>query len=231
MSFHALRTLAALTLLACLTLTGCANVQPPVPLDQQFWDAKEPTIGVAISELPPPVLALTGNQGILDYAINAGVNSKLSDNVKTWQVRDFDTLPDVIVAKLQAKGYKAKRIDEKVDLKTYKETKFRDGYTIKDLAPMKTKYGVDRLLLVYVTATGATRSYYSIVPTSVPMAQVGGQGMVVDLADNKLLWFQPFVAVQAAQGEWDEPTYTNLSNAFYQAVDNSRQQMITPFAK
>ena len=231
MSFHALRTLAALTLLACLTLTGCANVQPPVPLDQQFWDAKEPTIGVAISELPPPVLALTGNQGILDYAINAGVNSKLSDNVKTWQVRDFDTLPDVIVAKLQAKGYKAKRIDEKVDLKTYKETKFREGYTIKDLTPMKTKYGVDRLLLVYVTATGATRSYYSIVPTSVPMAQVGGQGMVVDLVDNKLLWFQPFVAVQAAQGEWDEPTYSNLSNAFYQAVDNSRQQMITPFAK
>ena len=231
MSFHALRTLAAVTLLACLTLTGCANVQPPVPLDQQFWDAKEPTIGVAITELPPPVLALTGNQGLLDYAINAGVNSKLSDNVKTWQVRDFDTLPDVIVAKLQAKGYKAKRIDEKVDLKTYKETKFREGYTIKDLTPMKTKYGVDRLLLVYVTATGATRSYYSIVPTSVPMAQVGGQGMVVDLADNKLLWFQPFVAVQAAQGEWDEPTYTNLSNAFYQAVDNSRQQMITPFAK
>jgi hypothetical protein len=231
MSFHALRTLAALTLLACLTLTGCANVQPPVPLDHQFWDAKEPTIGVAITELPPPVLALTGNQGLLDYAINAGVNSKLSDNVKTWQVRDFDTLPDVIVAKLQAKGYKAKRIDEKVDLKAYKENKFREGYTIKDLTPMKAKYGVDRLLLVYVTATGATRSYYSIVPTSVPMAQVGGQGMVVDLADNKLLWFQPFAAIQAAQGEWDEPTYTNLSNAFYQAVDNSRQQMITPFAK
>ncbi|MDD0999119.1 hypothetical protein M5G20_25075 [Pseudomonas sp. TNT2022 ID1044] len=231
MPFHALRTLAALTLLACLTLTGCANVQPPVPLDQQFWDAKEPTIGVAISELPPPVLALTGNQGLLDYAINAGVNSKLSDNVKTWQVRDFDTLPDAIVAKLQAKGYKAKRIDDKIDLKAYKETKFREGYTIKDLTPMKAKYGVDRLLLVYVTATGATRSYYSIVPTSVPMAQVGGQGMVVDLADNKLLWFQPFAAIQAAQGEWDEPTYTNLSNAFYQAVDNSRQQMITPFAQ
>ena len=231
MTFHALRTFAALTLLACLTLTGCANVQPPVPLDQQFWDAKEPTIGVAISVLPPPVLALTGNQGLLDYAINSGVNSKLSDNVKTWQVRDLDTLPDAIVAKLQAKGYKAKRIDEKVDLAAYKETNFREGYTVKDLTPIKAKYGVDRLLLVYVTATGATRSYYSIVPTSVPMAQVGGQGMVVDLSDNKLLWFQPFVAVQAAQGEWDEPTYTNLSNAFYQAMDNSRQQMITPFAK
>ena len=58
MNFHALRTIAALTLLACLTLTGCANVQPPVPLDHQFWDAKEPTIGVAITVVPPMRWAL-----------------------------------------------------------------------------------------------------------------------------------------------------------------------------
>ena len=231
MSLHALRTWAALTLLACLALTGCAHVQPPVPLDHQFWDAKEPTIGVAITVVPEPVLALTGNQGILDYAINKGVNNKLSDNVEKWQVGDLNTLPDVLVAKLQAKGYKAKRINEPFDLKIYKETSFREGYMTRDMTPVKATYGVDRLLLVNVYATGATRSYYSIVPTSVPMAQVGGQGMVIDLADNKLLWFKPFVATQAAQGEWDEPTYTNLSNAFYQAVDNSRQQMITPFAQ
>ncbi|WP_207262358.1 hypothetical protein [Pseudomonas sp. GW101-3H06] len=231
MTFRALRTWAVLTLLACLTLTGCAHVQPPVPLDKQFWDAREPTIGVAITVVPPPVLALTGNQGLLDYAINKGVNSKLSDNVEQWQVRDLTTLPDVIVAKLQAKGYKVKRIDEPVDLKVYKETSFREGYMTRDLTPVKATHGVDRLLLVNVYATGATRSYYGFVPTSVPMAQVGGQGMVVDLADNKLLWFKPFVVTQAAQGEWDEPTYTNLSNAFYQAVDNSRQQMITPFAQ
>ncbi|CRL50815.1 MULTISPECIES: hypothetical protein [Pseudomonas] len=231
MTFHALRTWAALTVLACLTLTGCAHVQPPVPLDQQFWDAKEPTIGVAITVVPEPVLALTGNQGIIDYAINKGVNSKLSDNVEKWQVSDLKTLPDVIVAKLQAKGYKAKRINEPVDLKAYKETSFREGYMTRDMTPVKNAYGVDRLLLVNVYATGATRSYYSVVPTSVPMAQVGGQGMVIDLADNKLLWFKPFVATQAAQGEWDEPTYANLSNAFYQAMDNSRQQMITPFAQ
>lgn len=231
MNLHTLRTWAALTLLACLTLTGCAHVQPPVPLDHQFWDAKEPTIGVAMTVVPEPVLALTGNQGLLDYAINKGVNNKLSDNVEKWQVGDLNTLPDVLVAKLQAKGYKAKRINEPVDLKIYKETSFREGYMTRDMTPVKATYGVDRLLLVNVYATGATRSYYSIVPTSVPMAQVGGQGMVIDLADNKLLWFKPFVATQAAQGEWDEPTYTNLSNAFYQAVDNSRQQMITPFAQ
>ncbi|TPG76674.1 hypothetical protein [Pseudomonas arsenicoxydans] len=231
MTFHAFRTWAAITLLACLTLTGCAHVQPPVPLDHQFWDAKEPTIGVAITVLPAPVLALTGNQGLIDYAINRGVNSKLSDNVEHWQTRDLNTLPDVIVAKLQAKGYKAKRIDEPLDLQKFKETSFREGYTVRDLTPIKAAQGVDRLLLVNVFATGATRSYYSVVPTSAPMAQVTGQGMVVDLADNKLLWFQPFAAVQAAQGEWDEPNYANLSNAFYQAMDTSRQQMITPFAQ
>lgn len=229
MSFHTLRTLAVVTLLACLTLTGCAHVQPPVALDQQFWNAKEPTIGVAITVVPQPVLALTGNQGLLDLAINTGVNSKLSGNVEKWQVRDLNTLPDVIVAKLQAKGYKVKRINEPVDLKVYKEVSFREGYTVRDFTPIKATYGVDRLLLVNVQVTGATRSYYSVVPTSVPMAQVGGQGMLVDLSDNKLLWFKPFTVVQAAQGEWDEPTYANLTNAFYQTMDMSRQQMITAF--
>lgn len=231
MSFRTLRTLAALTVIACLTLTGCAHVQPPIPLDQQFWDAKEPTIGVAINVVPAPALVLTGNQGILDLAINTGVNSTLSDNIEKWQVQDLNTLPDAIVAKLQAKGYKAKRISEPVDLKRYKEISFREGYTSRDLTPLKATYGVDRLLLVNIQGTGATRSYYSIVPTSAPMAQVGGQGMVVDLADNKLLWFKPFAVVQAAQGEWDEPNYPNLTNAFYQAMDMSRQQMITPFAQ
>ncbi|GFM52845.1 hypothetical protein PSCICL_50350 [Pseudomonas cichorii] len=229
MSLYTFRTLAAVVLLACLTLTGCAHNQPPVPLTQEFWDAKEPTIGVAITVVPEPVMVLTGNQGLLDLAINTSVNSKLSGNVEKWQVKDLNTLPDAIVAKLQAKGYKAKRIDAPVDLKTYKELSFREGYAIRDLTPIKAAHGVDRLLLVNILGTGATRSYYSIVPTSVPMAQVGGQGMIVDLTDNKLLWFKPFAAVQAAQGEWDEPTYTNLTNAFYQAMDTSRQQMITPF--
>lgn len=231
MTLRSLRAWAALTVLACLALTGCANVQKPVPLDQQFWDAKEPTIGVAVSVLPAPELVLTGNQGALVLAINHGVNGKLSDKIATWEVRDIDSLPDVLVTKLQAKGYKAKRLADQIDLKDYKNIKFRDGYMNKDMTPMQAMYGVDRLLLVYVYTVGATRSYYSLVPTSVPMAQVGGQGMVIDLKDNKLLWFQPFAAVEAAQGEWDEPEYANLSNAFYQAVDKSRQQVLTPFAK
>jgi hypothetical protein len=231
MLFRTLRILAAMLVIACLTLTGCTHVQPPVALDQQFWDAKEPTIGVAISVVPQPVLALTGTQGLLDLAINTSVNSSLSKNVETWQVRDLNTLPDAIVARLQAKGYKAKRINEPLDLKVYKEVTFREGYTVRDLTPIKATHGVDRLLLINVLATGATRSYHSVVPTSVPMAQVGGQGMMVDLADNKLLWFSPFSVVQPAQGEWDEPAYTNLTNAFYQAMDASRQQMLSAFER
>ncbi|WP_407315970.1 hypothetical protein [Pseudomonas sp. nanlin1] len=229
MLFPTLRTLAALTLLACLTLTGCAHVQPPVALGPEFWDAKEQTIGVATTAVPPPGLALTGNQGWLDLAVNNGMNSSLRGNVEKWQVNDLNTLPDVIVAKLKAKGYKAKRINEPVNLSVYKETTFREGYIARDLSSIKATYGVDRLLLINVMATGATRSYYGMIPTSVPMAQVSGQAMVADLTDNKLLWFKPFATLQAAQGEWDEPTYANLTNAFYQAMDSSRQQLIAPF--
>ncbi|MDE1169149.1 MAG: hypothetical protein PW845_28135 [Pseudomonas sp.] len=231
MLFRSLRGVAALAGL-CAVLTGCANTtQKPIDLDAQFWSDKSQSIGVAMTNLPESQLALVGNQGLLDLAINKGINSKLSTQVSTWKLKDTATIPDEIVAKLKAKGYTAKRIDEIIDVTQYKEIKFREGFYRRDLTPLQAKYGVDRLLLISYTASGAFRSYYSVVPTSVPTPQVGGVGAVVDLHDNHLLWWKPFVVVQPAQGEWDQPNYSNLANAYYQAVDSSRQMVITPFAQ
>jgi len=219
-------------LFVCFGLIGCAStIQKPIELDQQFWGDKNQSIGVAMTALPPSQLALVGNQGLLDLAINKGVNSKLSAQIDTWKLNDVASIPDEIVAKLLAKGYKARKVDEVVDLKAYKETSFHDGFFRRDLTPLQAKFGVDRLLLISYTASGAFRSYYSVVPTSVPTPQVGGIGAVVDLHDNHLLWYKPFAVVRPAQGEWDQPNYSNLSNAFYQAVDSSRQLVITPFAQ
>ncbi|MDD0977089.1 hypothetical protein [Pseudomonas fontis] len=218
-------------LLLCLIVTGCANHQPPVEFDQQFWNDKNQVIGVAMTQTAAPRLMLTGNQGLLDLAINTGINSKLSDHVSTWDLADINTLPDVIVKKLEAKGYKAKRIDEKVDLSKYKETTFKEGYMERDISALKATYGIDRLLVLAIDSTGATRSYYSIVPTSDPIPVIAGRGILVDVQDSRLLWFKPFAVTQPAQGEWDQPAYSNLSNAFYQALDNSRQLLVTPFAQ
>ena len=218
-------------LLLCLIFTGCAHVQPPVELDQQFWNDKEQVIGVAMTPATAPRLMLTGNQGLLDLAINTGVNSKLSDHVSTWDLSDVNTLPDAVIAKLQAKGYKTKRIEERIDLGKYKETKFKEGYMERDITSLKTAYGIDRLLLIAIDSAGATRSYYSVVPTSAPTPVVAGRGILVDVQDSRLLWFKRFEVTQPAQGEWDQPTYSNLSNAFYQAVDNSRQLFVTPFSQ
>lgn len=231
MAFRMFRNCIALFFI-CSGLFGCAaNIQKPVELDTQFWNDKSQTIGVAMTALPPSELVLGGNQGLLDLAINKGVNSKLSTHVSTWKLQDAASIPDEIVAKLVAKGYKAKRVDESIDLAKFKETKFREGFFGRDLTPLQAKYGVDRLLLISYTASGAYRTYYSVVPTSVPTPQVGGIGLVVDLRDNHLLWYKPFAVTQPAQGEWDQPNFSNLSNAYYQAVDSSRQLVITPFAQ
>lgn len=216
-------------LLLCLIFTGCAHVQPPVELDQQFWNDKQPVIGVAMTPVPPSQLMLTGQQGLLDIAINKSVNSDLSEHVSSWDMSDLTTLPDAIIARLQAKGYKTKRIDERIDLGKYKETKFKEGYMERDITALKATYGIDRLLLVAIDSAGAARSYHSVVPTSAPIAVVSGRAILVDVPDSRLLWFKRFEVTQPAQGEWDQPNYVNLSNAFYQAVDDSRQVFLTPF--
>ena len=225
-------SLVFVLLSASAVLTGCSSfVQKPIDLDAQFWNDKDPVIGVALSPLPAPQLALTGNQGLLELAINKGVNSKLSDQVSAWELHDLESLPDEVVASLKAKGLNAKRIPDAIDLTKFKETEKREGYLARNISDLKSKYGVDRVLLISYTTTGAFRSYYSVVPTSVPTPQVGGIGMLVDPKDSRLVWYKPFVVVQPAQCEWDQPGYSNLSNAFYQALDGSRQQILSAFNK
>lgn len=215
---------------ALAVLTGCAHVQKPVDLDPQFWADTHPVIGVAMGPVPPPRLALTGNQGLLDLAINTAVNNKLSQSVAGWSNDDFKSLPEALAAKLRAKGYTVKVIEEPIDLTQFKETKFREGYLERDVTTLKARYGIDRLLFVGINSTGAYRSYYSVVPTSVPTPSVGGAGLLIDAQDNRLVWYKPFNVAQPAQGEWDQPGYANLSNAYYQAVDGSRQQVLAPFS-
>lgn len=219
-----------LVLLALAALTGCAHNQNPVGLDAQFWADTKPVIGVAMGPLPPPRLALTGNQGLIDLAINTAVNNTLSTAVAGWGTDDFKALPEDLAARLEAKGFKVVRISEQIDLGKYKQTSWREGFVDRDLSALKAQYGIDRLLLVSVNSTGAFRSYYSVVPTSAPTPQVAGVGLLMDTADNHLIWYKPFAVVQPAQGEWDQPGYANLSNAWYQAVDGGRQQVLAPFA-
>jgi hypothetical protein len=215
-------------LLTAAWLTGCASPQLPIALEDTLWSERDKIIGVAVVELPKPTVQLTGNQGLLDVAINTGLAAGLRNKVETWELAGMETVPQQLADELSARGYKAKVLPP-LKLSEFKESGAKLGYAKRDFTPLRQQH-VDKLILITLNVAGTQRSYYSIVPTSDPLTQVGGLTQIIDLTDNRLAFYQPFSAVRAADGEWDEgPDYPNLTNAFYQALDESEQSILAPF--
>jgi len=221
------------TLLALLFsfswLTGCATVQPPVTMAPEVWQESNETIGIAVTELPKPDTVLAGNQGLLDLAFNASMASSLTNKVRTWDVNTLNDTPNQVQKILEHQGYKTKLLG-KLDISKLKELPSKEGYAGLDYSTLKAKEGINKLILFLPTAAGTYRTYYSVMPTSDPIAQVGINSFVIDLDDNRLLHYQTVVMQRSAAGDWDEgPEFPNLTNAFYQALDMSQQALLVPF--
>jgi hypothetical protein len=224
-----LRTRLLLLALAAW-LTGCASVQQPVVLDESLWSERDETIGVAILETPEPSVEMIGNQGLLDVAINTSLAAGLRSKVKTWDLSSFEAVPQQVVDELNKRGYQAKLLEQPIKLSQLRETKAKPGYATRDYSALKQQQQIDKLIVFSLQVAGTVRSYYAMVPTSDPISQVGALSQVIDLDDNRLLYHQPFAQNRAADGEWDEgPDYPNLTNAFYQVLDSTEQQLIAPF--
>lgn len=217
-------------LLTALGLTGCATPQPPVPMDQTFWSEKQERIGIAISEIPEPDVFMTGNQGLLDVAVNSGLAAGLRSKVVTWDKSTLHELPTQAAQLLKEQNYSAIQLDEPVIVAKLGTPPNKGlGFATVDFTPLKEKHQIDKLVLFTITSIGTTRSYYGMIPTSAPVAQVVVSTLIIDLDDNRLLYFQPNTVNRAADGEWDEaPEFPNLTNAFYQALDSTQQSLLSP---
>ncbi|CAD5108595.1 hypothetical protein [Zestomonas carbonaria] len=216
---------------ALLGLTGCATPQPPVPLDQAFWTEKQDRIGVAYNDIPKPTVAMVGQQGLLDIAINQGLASGLRSKVETWDAQALERIPVEITGTLKEQGYQAVQLPKPLHLEALGEAKEKKlGYFAVDASPLKQRYQVDKLVLLSFSNAGTERSYYGMIPTSDPVSRIVVSTYVVDLDDNRLLYYKPIVVSRTAEGEWDEsPEFPNLTNAFYQALDATHQELVAPF--
>lgn len=218
-------------LVLAAVLGGCASkAQQPLELDNALWNERDEVIGIAYVEPPKPYVSMIGNQGLLDLAFNNSMAAGLKRKVDTWEVASFREVPRQIADELAARGYNARVIETPLQPTLLPKHKAGLGYASQDYRTLKQQHGIDKLVLVSLGYAGTVRSYYSMVPTSDPVAQIGGLAQVIDLDDNRLLQYKPIALSRAADGEWDEgPEFPNLTNAFYQLLDQTEQQMISPF--
>jgi len=227
-----LRIRLSLLLAGVALLAGCAT-KPQAPVElKPLAGANGQKVGVALAKLPKPALDLPGAYCLLCIAAAQIANAPLAKHVDTLDTEDLKPVRDSIADKLRKKGVDVVVIGDPIVLESLPQTTGdTTGKPPRDFRPMKAKYGVDKLVVVSFDAIGMQRMYSAYVPTSDPRALVRGTGYMVDLNANTYEWYLPFNVLKPADGRWDEPPkFPGLTNAYFQAVEASKDELLRPWS-
>jgi hypothetical protein len=226
-----LRVFIAVTAVAAMS--GCATVvQKPIEMAPAVLSANAGRVGVAVAALPKVDTTFPGAGCLLCLAVASAANSALTDHTRTLPYEDLPELKKQIAAAVSAKGATPVVIegDFKIaDLPAFSGA--AEGFAQRDFRPLAAKHSIDRLIYVQLNVVGIWRNYASYVPTGDPFATVKGMAYMVDLKTNALQWYAPIDITKGA-AKWDQPPkYPDLTNAYYQAVELTKDAVLKPLQK
>lgn len=224
-----------LILIACTTLlVGCATPpQNPVELSTSSLNTSSAKIGIAMTALPKVDTYFPGANCLLCYAAASIANSSLTTQAHTLPYEDLPRLKVLIADILNKKGSNTTVLPEDIDVSKLPDFGAK-GTNIarKDFSSLKTKYGIDKILVVSLTTIGFNRNYSAYIPGGEPKANIAGSTYIVDLNTNKYDWYQPINIMKSAEGQWDEPPkYPGLTNAYFQVVELAKDNILNPLLK
>jgi hypothetical protein len=232
-----LRFQAVLVVAVSLLLGACAS-KPQLPVDlgpETFTPTRQERVGVAMTKMPKPMLHLPGADCLLCMIAAQATNSTLARHADSLSGDELATLKEQIAGALRKTGLATTVIPDAIELDKLPDGAANEAVpnlARKNFEPLKQKYGVDKMVIVQIDALGIERNYASYIPTSDPKAVVRGTGYMVNLSKNTYEWYQPLRVARAADGQWDEPAqFPGLTNAYFQAIEAGRDQLMQPFRR
>lgn len=213
--------------------TGCATVrQDPVNLNPAAVSSKAGRIGVAMVSLPQLGTQFPGAGCLLCLATASIANSALTNHAKKLSYEDLPKLKHDVAELLRKRGADVTVIEEdfKPDLLPDSGVKAQN-IAAKDFSSLREKHGIDKLLVIDISALGFIRTYSAYIPTSDPKSWLQGAGYIVNLKNNAYEWYLPVAVTRSASEKWDEPPeFPGLTNAYYQTLEIGRESFLHPFA-
>lgn len=216
-----------------LLLAGCAAPpQMPVPLAQETLAVPGARVGIVIETLPVVNTFFPGAGCLLCLAAAELNHTAMSAHVKTLPYENLPEVKTEIADILKKKGHTVVML-EKLDMKALPDFK-HDGksFARRDFTSLKSKYSIDKLVVVSIQMAGVERNYASYIPVAPPKARIVGASYLVNLNTNALEWYLPLDVMKASDGEWDEPPkFPGLTNAYFQSLETARGMIVAPFSK
>ncbi len=222
-----IRTLLA-SIAVAVSLAACQTTpQNPIALNKDTLGADRGRVAVAM-RIAPPDLYLPGAGCLLCMAAATLANTSLKTYAKTLKVDEMAQAKAEIVEILRAKGVDAVAIDAPLDFAKLPDLKLGPNMATKDFSSVAKGY--DRLVVVNVQQIGFVRNYSAYVPTSDARATVDGYAYMVNLKSNAYEWYDHVTITRSADGKWDEaPAFPGLTNAYFQAIEQAKDRLKTPF--
>lgn len=213
-------------------LSGCATPpQQALAISQDFAKPGPAKIGVVMTPTPKVDTEFPGASCLLCLAAASLNHKSLTAEVRTWPTEDITKVESDITKILQDKGLQAQEIKAPLVLKQLPSFDSKaPNMARQDFRGLKSQYQVDKLLVINITALGVWRNYSAYIPTGAPQAVVKGNAFIVNLESNALEWYLPLDVAKSASGEWDEPPkFPGLANAYFEAVEEAKDQLTQPF--
>jgi hypothetical protein len=212
-------------------VVGCAGT--PVhhaSLSEDVVTGKAGKVGVVMTAVPKPSMSYPGAACLLCLAAAATANSSLSTYTHSLSTAEVAAYRASVVKALRADGADAIEITETLDLKQLPDVKTpAPDAPKKDFKRLKSAYGVDELVVIDVAAVGVERHYSAYIPNGDPSGVISGEVYIVDLAANAYRWQLSLNAAKQTEGKWDEPpSYPAITNAYFEAIERGRDQILAP---
>lgn len=213
-------------------VSGCASRQLPVSLLPDSVSSPS-RIGIAVTPLPGADTDFPGAGCLLCLAAASIANSSLTTHTKTLSNEDLAKIRDEFALAIRKKGATPVMLSEPLIFEKLPKSD-RSGVNVArlDFTQLSKELSIDKLLVVQISALGMTRTYANYFPTSAPRGYVKGISYLVNLTTNAYEWYLPFMTQRAADGKWDEPpNFPGLTNAYFQAIETTKDNLLKPFTE
>jgi hypothetical protein len=214
-------------------LTACVTApQQPLQLSANAISSKDSKVGVAMKALPKVDTQFPGAGCLLCLAAASVANSALTSHTQTLPYEDLPKLKNDVANLLGKKGANVTVIADNIDVEALPSYSGKESNAAKkDFSALKQKYSIDRLVVIEINTLGMERPYSSYIPTNAPAAILQGTGYMVNLSNNTYEWYMPVRITKYADGEWDEPPkFPGLTNAYFNVIENGKDDFLKPFA-
>ncbi|OOG37512.1 hypothetical protein B0E51_16845 [Rhodanobacter sp. C05] len=185
-----------------------------------------------MTTLPKVDTHLPGASCLLCIAAASMANSKLTTYSHSLPEEGLPKLKSDLVELLRKRGVDAIVINEDINVAKLPDAKVKgDDVAKKDFSSFRNKYNIEHLIVIDINEVGFERPYSAYVPSGEPKGVVAGLGYEVSLSNNTYEWYLPLNIQISADGQWDEPpNYPGLTNAYFQALETSKDNLLKPFS-